>query len=277
MGNLTVLPGYIDSYAALPDDVDESLGPLLLTFGLTTVVTEHSRAAELNERWSSQQMPGPRVLGATTIGAEPESLPWLVTLSGDMNAGLQQRDSVDEWQRRGVPVLAETWQVGMGSGATLLLGGATLPASPGGHRYQDINLASGGSPVTIVSGLADAITPGIDALLNSRQAGLLRASSSPVRRFTATPRLAAESTTVVLGSKPNGLGPGLGLHAEFRALEAAGLTSEQVLRAAGVNAAAALGLGLQLGRIAPGSLADLVIVDGDPSLTLKPRSMSSGS
>ena len=39
---------------------------------------------------------------------------------------------------------------------------------------------------------------------------------------------------------------------------------EQVLRAAGVNAAAALGLGLQLGRIAVGSFADLVIVDGDP-------------
>ena len=264
MGNLTVLPGYIDSYAALPDNADESLGPLLLTFGLTTIVTNHHRAPELNERWSSQEMPGPRVLSAATIDAQPEPLPWLVTLAGDMTAGMQQSDSVDEWQKRGVPVLAETWQVGMGSGATLLLGGATLPASPGGHRYQDVDLAGGGSPVTIVSGLADATTPGIDALLNSRQAGLLQATSSPVRRFTATPRLAAESSTVVLGSKPNGLGAGVGLHAEFRALQAAGLSPEQALRAAGVNAAAALGLGLQLGRIAPGSLADLVIVDGDP-------------
>lgn len=264
MGNLTILPGYIDSYSSLPDDADESLGPLLLTFGLTTIVTDHQRAAELNERWASQDMPGPRVLSAATIDAQPNPLPWLVTLSGDMNTGLQQRDSVDEWQKRGVPVLAETWQVGMSSGATMLLGGATLPASPGGHRYQDIDLASGGSPVTIISGLADAVTPGIDALLSSRQAGLLQTTSSPVRRFTATPRLAAESTTVVLGSKPNGLDPGVGLHAEFRALQAAGLTPEQALRAAGVNAAAALGLGLQLGRIATGSLADLVIVDGDP-------------
>jgi adenine deaminase len=69
---------------------------------------------------------------------------------------------------------------------------------------------------------------------------------------------------VVLGSKPSGLPAGVGLHAEFRALTAAGLSPEQALRAAGVNAAAALGLGLQLGRIAVGSLADLVIVDGDP-------------
>ena len=44
----------------------------------------------------------------------------------------------------------------------------------------------------------------------------------------------------------------------------AGLTPEQALRAAGVNAASALGVGLQLGRIAVGSAADLVIVDGDP-------------
>ena len=64
--------------------------------------------------------------------------------------------------------------------------------------------------------------------------------------------------------KPNGMPPGIALHAEFRALADAELTAEQVLRAAGVNAAAALGLGLQLGRLAPGSVADLVIVDGDP-------------
>jgi imidazolonepropionase-like amidohydrolase len=69
---------------------------------------------------------------------------------------------------------------------------------------------------------------------------------------------------VVVGSKPNGLAPGLGLHAEFRALQAAGLSGEQALRAAGVNAATALGLGIQVGRIARGSVADLVIVDGDP-------------
>jgi len=53
-------------------------------------------------------------------------------------------------------------------------------------------------------------------------------------------------------------------HAEFLALAHAGLNGEQVIRSAGVNAARSLGLGLQLGRIAPGSLADIVIVDGDP-------------
>jgi imidazolonepropionase-like amidohydrolase len=86
----------------------------------------------------------------------------------------------------------------------------------------------------------------------------------PVRRFATSPKLAGGKMTVVLGSKPNGIAPGLGLHAEFRALSAAGLTPEQALRAAGVNAASALGLGLQVGRVAVGSFADLVVVDGDP-------------
>jgi len=68
----------------------------------------------------------------------------------------------------------------------------------------------------------------------------------------------------VLGSKANGLPPGVALHAEFRALAGAGLDEVHVLRTAGINAARALGLGLQVGRIAPGASADLVIVDGDP-------------
>jgi hypothetical protein len=264
LGDLTVLPGYIDSYASLPSDADETLGPALLTFGVTTLVAEHDRAATLSERWAGKEMPGPRVLAATSIANNGDATPWLVTVTGDMNAGLQQRAAVDEWQQKGVPVLAETWQVGLGSGASLLLGGTTLPASPGGHRYQDMELATGSGPVTIISGLADAQTPYLDSLMLSRQALLLTRQLEPVRRFTAPPRLAAASTAVVLGSKPNGLAPGVGLHAEFRALAAAGLTPEQTLRAAGVNAAAALGLGLQVGRISTGSLADLVVVDGDP-------------
>ena len=213
MGDLTVLPGFIDGYASLPEDTDMWLGPVLLTFGVTTVIAESEQADELTQHWSGGQVPGPRVLAAAPVSAENDAAPWLVTLSGDMNAGLQQRDLVDDWQDRGVPVLAETWQAGIGSGAALLLGGTTLPASPGGHRYQDMDLASGGAPVTIVSGLADAQTPGLEPLLASRQAGLLPRVSEPVRRYAAPPRLSAESTTVVLGSKPSGLAPGIALHA----------------------------------------------------------------
>ena len=111
--------------------------------------------------------------------------------------------------------------------------------------------------------LADANTPGLDELLRARQASLLP-SADPKRRFTEIPDLELKASSMVVASKPNGLPPGMALHAEFLALASAGLDGEQILRAAGVNAAAYLNLGLHVGRLAPGSRADIVLVDGDP-------------
>ena len=266
MGDLTALPGFIDSYAKLPADANETLGPLLLSYGVTTVVAEHGNILKLNQRWSGKEMPGPRLLPARDIGAvrSEDVLPWLITISGDMTVGTEQRASVENWQALGVPVLADNWRVGMGSGASMLLGAESVPVSPSGMRYSDIQLANESAPVTIISGLADTRTSGLAELLRSRQARLLGSSGTAIRRFVARPDLSEESTTVVLGSKPNGLPPGMALHAEFRSLAQAGLKQEQVLRAAGVNAAVALGFGLRLGRIAVGAKADIVLVDGDP-------------
>jgi len=266
LGNVTVLPGYIDAYAALSETADESLGPLLLGLGVTTMVADHPRAVELNTIWSGKQIPGPRLLPARTMGqlqADDEP-PWLITVSGDMTAGVVQRADVKRWQEQGVAVLADSWQVGLGSGATLLLGSDTRPTSPSGRRYEDVQLASGSGEITFVSGLADSITPGIRAVWRSRVAALITPQVSPSRRFTEAPNLSAAASTLVLGSRPNGMPAGIALHAELRALIAAGLTEEQALKAAGVNAAAALGFGLKIGRIAIGAAADLVIVDGDP-------------
>jgi hypothetical protein len=265
MGDLTVLPGFIDGYASMPADIDERLGPAILACGVTTVVAEYDDAEALSRRWSGKQIPGPRILAVRPAADVADQVPWLITVAGDLETGMNHRPAVERWQQQGVPVLAETWQAALGSGASLLLGAAALPGSPGGHQYRDMKLATGSSePLTIVSGLADTQTPALEELLASRQAVLLGHGVEPVRRFATAPKLAGGKMTVVLGSKPNGIAPGLGLHAEFRALSAAGLTPEQALRAAGVNAASALGLGLQVGRVAVGSFADLVVVDGDP-------------
>ena len=119
-------------------------------------------------------------------------------------------------------------------------------------------------PAGKVSGLADSLTPGLNELLQSRPARLVEYDDPVPRRFSETPSIDHGKTGIVLGSFDNSLPAGIATHAELRELRAAGLSTEQALRAAGVNAAAALGVDPFLGRIAPGAVADLVFVDGDP-------------
>jgi len=150
MGDLTILPGFIDADARLPADLSASHGPELLSKGVTTVVSSHSSVEHLNARWSGKSMPGPRLLAA------------------------------NDW------------------------------------------------PIASVS------RPDLDV------------------------------TSAVIGSNETALPAGAALGAAFRTLAMAGLTPEQMLRAVGVNAAAALRADPFLGRIATGAAADLVFVDGDP-------------
>jgi Tol biopolymer transport system component len=77
-------------------------------------------------------------------------------------------------------------------------------------------------------------------------------------------RAVARGVRVVPGSDAPESPWGLGLHAELRLLVDTGLQPFQVLRMATLDAARALGLADTIGRIAPGMLADLVIVEGDP-------------
>jgi hypothetical protein len=58
--------------------------------------------------------------------------------------------------------------------------------------------------------------------------------------------------------------PGESVHREMELLVEAGLTPAEVLRMATMNAADALGQGRELGRIAPGMRADLLVLSADP-------------
>ena len=73
-----------------------------------------------------------------------------------------------------------------------------------------------------------------------------------------------DPTSAVVTSRSTGLATGQALASQFDAMELAGLTPEQTLRAVGVNAAAAMLADPFIGRIAVGAAADLVFVDGDP-------------
>lgn len=266
LGDLTLLPGLVDAYASVSESIGESDGPRLLGLGVTTIVAPHPRADELNETWSGKETPGPRLLNAAPLATATfdDPLPWLVTLRGNPVSAKELRSTVNRWQQRGVVVLADSWQAAVGTGASMVLGVDSGPTSPAGRSYADVRLASGSGEITLVSGLADAGTPGVDAIWQSRVASLFPRPRQPSRRFTIVPDLAPSAPTIVAGSFPNGLPPGVALQAELRALVAAGLSPAEALKAAGVNAARALGLGLTIGRVAPGAAADLLVVDGDP-------------
>ena len=72
---------------------------------------------------------------------------------------------------------------------------------------------------------------------------------------------------IIAGTDGPGIGsllPGFGLHRELELLVASGLSPVEALRAATSTAAQALGKEDQLGTIAPGRLADMVVLDADP-------------
>jgi imidazolonepropionase-like amidohydrolase len=83
-------------------------------------------------------------------------------------------------------------------------------------------------------------------------------------------QLSARGVPILAGTDHNnrGTAPGSSLHGELEFLVAAGLTPMQALSAA--TAATAMAFRLKdRGRIAPGLRADLVLVDGDPTVDIR--------
>ncbi|MBM37909.1 MAG: hypothetical protein CMO97_02435 [Woeseia sp.] len=62
MGDYTIIPGFIDANALLPNDLSETDGPKLLMTGITTIASEHPKQKNLNTIWAGKKMPGPRFL-----------------------------------------------------------------------------------------------------------------------------------------------------------------------------------------------------------------------
>jgi imidazolonepropionase-like amidohydrolase len=77
-------------------------------------------------------------------------------------------------------------------------------------------------------------------------------------------------TVVVATDSPNlGMAPGDALHVELEAVVAAGVPAGEALRAASLTPARRLGLDGQLGSLAAGKRADLLLLDGDPTLDIR--------
>jgi imidazolonepropionase-like amidohydrolase len=80
----------------------------------------------------------------------------------------------------------------------------------------------------------------------------------------------AAGITVVMGTDAGNIGTlhGPAFHREMAMMLQAGLTPIQVLQSATVNGAKALGMEKELGTLAPGKLADLLILNADPLVDL---------
>ncbi len=260
----TMLPGLIDVNAAAPsaDLVD---GAALLAWGVTTVVARDPESLDA-ARWHSDEHPGPRLLPAATLAEDipddPADGPFLVlaSASGPGTADSAALDRVNEWQALGVPVVATDWKTARALDTFMLP--AAEPAS-----NSDASTPPEPSDIArrrLLSSLADRHTPGISELLEARQLEGLAVQPPPVTRIPLFNDLRRSRTPLIVSSAANGLPPGLALHAEFLAMQAAGLSGEAILKAAGREAANALGLGGLLGEITVGAMADMVLVRGDP-------------
>jgi imidazolonepropionase-like amidohydrolase len=106
-------------------------------------------------------------------------------------------------------------------------------------------------------------------LIPERVANAIREHKTPVLPTVAMQNLLKVwngGIPVVMGTDAGNIGTlhGPSVFREMKLMAQAGLTPLQVLRSATVNAAAAMGMENDIGKIAPGSLADLVILDADP-------------
>ncbi len=96
----------------------------------------------------------------------------------------------------------------------------------------------------------------------SKNIGLIREGLGNAQETVR--QLHENGVNVVAGTDSPIFPYGLGLIIELHTYVDAGLTPAEAIQAATVNAAKALGAEDDIGRIAPGMLADLIIVDGDP-------------
>ena len=79
-------------------------------------------------------------------------------------------------------------------------------------------------------------------------------------------KLSDAGVTIVMGTDAGNIGTlhGPSIHREMKLMAESGLTPLEILRSATTNGAKALGLEGKAGEVAPGMLADLVILDADP-------------
>jgi hypothetical protein len=134
--------------------------------------------------------------------------------------------------------------------------------------------------------IANSITPGLVKRLWSEDVTAIDGRASQVdaifqRYYDAAAARTAEASQagvgLLVGSDTNDawVAPGVGLHKEIELWHQAGIAPAVILRSATINAAAYFGRQTDMGRVAPGFVADLIFTSSNP-LT-EPRTLRTPS
>lgn len=119
----------------------------------------------------------------------------------------------------------------------------------------------------------EALTPQArEAYLFARNNGMMRPNAAAATAYATGAALerqfVAAGGLLVAGPDPTGNGgvlPGFGNQRNIELLVDAGFKPEEAIRIGTLNGAVYLGLDKQIGSIAPGKLADLIVVKGNPA------------
>lgn len=282
----TIIPGLIDSHTHQSTNLGLALGQTWLDYGVTTVREtgdDPYHAVERREAAASGRRPGPRVFTAgplnegarvsygvsETVGTEERARD-AMRLSADLELDMVksyvrqnykvQKTIIAEAHAIGVPVSSHELYPSVAFGIDNMehfgatsRRGYSLKLSRAGNSYQDVVSLIAKSGVVVTPTLALSSRNGTVGITG--QENMLRSVVGAGGKIVA----GTDSPFVPFGDS---------LHTELEIYVDAGLTPAQALRSATSEAADALGVGKQLGRIVPGALADFVILDGDPLIDI---------
>ena len=283
----TVLPGLIESHTHQSTSQGVTLGSNWFSFGITSVretgddpyrMTERKEASASGRRASPRVFAaGPLNEGARVSYGVSETVGTIEEAEDAMRRheelGLDffksyvrqdytvQKRIIELAHDAGVPVTSHELYPAVANnidqlehfGATSRRGYSLLRSNTG-YSYQDV--------ISLISESGMVVTPTLALMSQNGTVDI----PGPVNTLKA---LYAAGAHIVAGTDSPFVPHGVALQAELKIYTDAGLPPAAVINTATIDAATAIGVGDQIGKIAPGYLADLIIVDGDPLVDIK--------
>lgn len=277
-----VIPGLIESHTHQSITQGKALGDIWFKYGITTVREtgdDPYHAVERREAADAGRRSAPRVFTAgplnegarvsygvsETVGTVEEtenSMRLSTELKLDLYKSYVRQDYtvqktvIELAHESGIPVTGHELYPAVANGVDQMehfgatsRRGYSLKSSQNGKSYQDV--------IALISQSGMYVTP---TLAMGKRAGTEFVQAGQ----EALVKIIDNGGKIVAGTDSPFVPYGASLHDELAVYSEAGVPNATVLKLATSQAAEAIGVGDQLGQIAPGYLADITILDADP-------------